>query len=103
MHGTKCKIFGKQISEKKTVFWLFSPKKQKYRKLGKSHVKMVSFFVRRSVRWGPQNFFFTFVVTIPECVHWSSLPWGGGGRIPIVSVGQNQKTPFLKRDSLADT
>ena len=30
------------------------------------------------------------------------VPWGGV-RIPIVSVGQNQKPPFLKRDSLADT
>ena len=28
---------------------------------------------------------------------------GGEVRLPIVSVGQNQKTPFLKTDSLADT
>ena len=31
------------------------------------------------------------------------LPWGGGVLLPIVPVGKNQKTPFLKTDNLADT
>ena len=44
--------------------------------------------------------------TIPYDYIALSLPCvcvGGGVRIPIVSVGQNQKPLFLKGDSLADT
>ena len=70
------------------------------------HLKFSNQLVRNDPKMFVTDIGFLLSKTVSFLIEYDfilKVPWGGGANGPMCNVGQKQKCPFSKTDSLADT